>query len=214
MLQTVRELFDKHQIQRVKVGAFDIDCTLRGKYISLDKFWSAAESGTGFCDVIFGWDIGDVLYDNAKVTGWHTGFPDATARIDLSTFRTIPWEPGTAFFLLDFVNVAAIAPRQVLQRVIEKAGEYESYFSAEYEFFFFRETPQSLRQKNYRNLATLSPGSFGYSVLRASENKELVVQLFDQLAGVQYTGRGVSHRDRSRCLRGRHRGGYGACSGG
>ena len=99
MLQTVRELFDKHQIQRVKVGAFDIDCTLRGKYISLDKFWSAAESGTGFCDVIFGWDIGDVLYDNAKVTGWHTGFPDATARIDLSTFRTIPWEPGTAIAL-------------------------------------------------------------------------------------------------------------------
>jgi glutamine synthetase len=182
MLQTVRELFDKHQIQRVKVGAFDIDCTLRGKYLSLDKFWSAAESGTGFCDVIFGWDIGDVLYDNAKVTGWHTGFPDATARIDLNTFRTIPWEPGTAFFLLDFVNVAAIAPRQVLQRAIEKAGEYESYFSAEYEFFFFRETPQSLRQKNYRNLTTLSPGSFGYSVLRASENRELVVQLFDQLA--------------------------------
>jgi glutamine synthetase len=182
MLQTVRELFDKHQIQRVKVGAFDIDCTLRGKYLSLDKFWSAAESGTGFCDVIFGWDIGDVLYDNAKVTGWRTGFPDATARIDSNTFRTIPWEPGTAFFLLDFVNVAAIAPRQVLQRVIEKAGEYESYFSAEYEFFFFRETPQSLRQKNYRNLATLSPGSFGYSVLRASENRDLVLQLFDQLS--------------------------------
>jgi glutamine synthetase len=66
--------------------------------------------------------------------------------------------------------------------VIEKAGEYESYFSAEYEFFFFRETPQSLRQKNYRNLSTLSPGSFGYSVLRASENRDLVLQLFDQLA--------------------------------
>jgi glutamine synthetase len=182
VLQKIRELFDKHQIQRVKIGAFDIDCTLRGKYISLDKFWSAVESVTGFCDVIFGWDIGDVLYDNAKVTGWHTGFPDATARIDLSTFRPIPWEPGTAFFLLDFVNVAAIAPRQVLQRVIEKAGEYEAYFSAEYEFFFFRETPQSLRAKNYRNLTTLSPGSFGYSVLRASENSALALQLFDQLA--------------------------------
>ncbi len=182
MSDKIRELFDKHQIQRVKVGAFDIDCTLRGKYISLDKFWSAAESGTGFCDVIFGWDIGDVLYDNAKVTGWHTGFPDATARIDLNTFRPIPWEPGTAFFLLDFVNVSAIAPRQVLQRVIEKAGEYESYFSAEYEFFFFRETPQSLRAKNYRNLTTLSPGAFGYSVLRASENSQLALQLFDQLA--------------------------------
>ena len=80
MLQNIRELFEKHNIRRVKLGAFDIDCTLRGKYISLDKFWPAAESGSAFCDVIFGWDIGDVLYDNAKVTGWHTGFPDATTR--------------------------------------------------------------------------------------------------------------------------------------
>src|ERR1700730_3973713 len=175
MLQTVRELFDKHQIQRVKLGAFDIDCALRGKYISLDKFWPAAESGAGFCDVIFGWDIGDVLYDNAKVTGWHTGFPDATARIDLNTFRPIPWEPGTAFFLLDFVNVAAIAPRQVLRRFIEQGGESHAYFSAEYEFFFFRQTPQSLREKNYHNLTTLSPGSFGYILLRACENSELAL---------------------------------------
>ncbi len=182
MLQNIRELFEKHHIQRVKLGAFDIDCTLRGKYVSLEKFWSAVESGIGFCDVIFGWDIGDALYDNAKVTGWHTGFPDATARIDPNTFRIIPWEPGTAFFLLDFVNVAAIAPRQVLQRVIDKAREYTAYFSAEYEFFFFRETPQSLREKNYRQLTPLSPGAFGYSILRASENSGLALQLLDQLA--------------------------------
>src|SRR5260221_2878642 len=181
MLQTIQELFEKHRIRRVKVGSLDIDCTVRGKYISLDKFWSAAESGAGFCDVIFGWDIGDVLYDNAKATGWHTGFPDATTRIDLSTFREIPWEQGTAFFLLDFVSAADIAPRQVLQRVIESARAYRACFSAEYEFFFFRETPRSLREKNYRNLAPLSPGSFGYSVLRASEHSELALQLFDQL---------------------------------
>ncbi len=183
LLQGIRELFEQHDIQRVKLGAFDIDCTLRGKYVSLEKFWSAAESGTGFCDVVFGWDIGDALYDNAKATGWHTGFPDATARIDLDTFRPIPWEPGTAFFLLDFVNLAGIAPRQVLRRVIEKAAGYRARFSAEYEFFLFRETPESLRAKNFRNLTTLSPGAFGYSVLRASQNKALALDLFDQLAG-------------------------------
>src|SRR5207249_11159813 len=93
----------------------------------------------------------------------------------------IRWEPGTAFFLLDFVNVAAIAPRRVLQRVIEKASGYRARFSAEYEFFFFRETPQSLREKHFRNLTPLSPGSFGYSVLRASENGELALELFDKL---------------------------------
>src|ERR1700693_722782 len=147
----IQALLDQHNIRRVKLGAFDIDSTLRGKYISTEKFLSAAQSGMSFCDVIFGWDIGDVLYDNVKFTGWHTGYPDANCRIALDTFRLIPWEPGTAFFLLDFVNLAAVAPRQVLQRVIEKAAGYRASFSAEYEFFFFRETPQSLREKNFRN---------------------------------------------------------------
>ena len=79
-LVELRAAFERHGIRRVKVGGFDIDGVLRGKYVSLDKFWSALEGGFGFCDVIFGWDIGDVLYDNAKVTGWHTGYPDTHAR--------------------------------------------------------------------------------------------------------------------------------------
>src|SRR5205823_11313354 len=79
----------------------------------------------------------------------------------------------------------ALAPRQVLQRVIDRARHlgYAPYFSAEYEFFFFRETAQTLREKNFRNLNALSPGMFGYSVLRASANSELVLQLLEQLAG-------------------------------
>jgi len=46
-VESVRKLFDERGIRRVKLGAFDIDATLRGKYISLDKFWSAVESGMG-----------------------------------------------------------------------------------------------------------------------------------------------------------------------
>jgi glutamine synthetase len=180
-------LLEKHNIKRVKLGAFDIDCTLRGKYLSTEKFLSAAQSGLSFCDVIFGWDIGDVLYDNAKFTGWHTGYPDASCRVALDTFRLIPWEPGTAFFLMNFVGrdgePLAIAPRQVLERVVRRAADlgYTPFFSAEYEFFFFRETPESLRAKNFRNLTPLTPGMFGYSILRASGNAELVLEMIDQL---------------------------------
>src|SRR5918911_3878944 len=92
-IEHLREEFRNHGIRKVKLGGFDVDGVLRGKYVSLDKFWSIVESGFGFCDVIFGWDIADVLYDNAKVTGWHTGYPDAHAVIDPSTARLIPWEP-------------------------------------------------------------------------------------------------------------------------
>jgi glutamine synthetase len=186
-VEEFRHHFETGKVQRVKLGAFDYDAVLRGKYISLEKFYSALESGLGFCDVIFGWDIGDVLLDNVKFTGWHTGYPDAVARIDPASFRLIPWEPGTAFFLLDLFDKEgrplSIAPRQVLRTALERAERagYRVSFSAEYEFWLFRETPQSIREKCYRGMTPLSPGSFGYSVLRASENAELVIDLIEHL---------------------------------
>jgi glutamine synthetase len=187
-LDEIYKQFDEHGIRRVKLGAFDMDAVLRGKYISLDKFASAAESGFGFCDVIFGWDIGDVLYDNVTLTGWHTGYPDALAKIDLETFRRIPWEPGTAFFLIDLYKPdgapLAVSPRQLLRSVIQQAEArgFEPHFAAEYEFWLFEETARSLREKGFRNLTPLTPGMFGYSVLRASANCELVTGLMDQLS--------------------------------
>lgn len=182
---------EEQGVKRIKLGVTDIDGVLRGKYISLEKFASAAKSGLGFCDVIFGWDIVDVLYDNAKYTGWHTGYPDAHARIDLETQRLIPWEPGTAFYLMDLLDKEGgplqLSPRQVMRRVLGEAAVagFDVHLAAEYEFWMFSETPHSLREKGYRNLAALSPGMFGYSVLRASQNAPLVLDLMDKLAGYQ-----------------------------
>ncbi|MBI4909808.1 MAG: glutamine synthetase [Acidobacteria bacterium] len=186
-LSDILKRFEEHRIERVKVGVFDIDCILRGKYISMEKFRSAAEGGLGFCDVIFGWDSADVLYDNVKITGWHTGYPDAPAGVDLSSFRLIPWEPGTAFFLLDMQTPTgeplSVAPRQLLQRVVRECEGrgLTPYFAAEYEFWLFQESAESLRDKGFRNLKPLSPGMFGYSVLRASQNAPLVLDLMAQL---------------------------------
>ncbi len=187
-LEAIRRRFEENHIRRVKVAACDTDGLLRGKYISVEKFWSAVESGLGFCDVIFGWDIGDVLYDNVKYTGWHTGYPDAHCRIALESWRLAPWEPGTAFFLLDFRapdgGPLEIAPRQVFERVLARAAErgYTAHFSAEYEFFIFRETAASLREKHFSGLTPLTPGMFGYSVLRASANAELATGMLEALA--------------------------------
>ncbi|MCC6363207.1 MAG: glutamine synthetase [Bryobacterales bacterium] len=190
-LAEVLDKFEENNIERVKLGAVDIDGVLRGKYISLEKFKSAADTGLGFCDVIFGWDISDVLYDNVSITGWHTGYPDAHARIDLSSLRMIPWEPGTAFFLLDLCDhrgePLTVSPRQLLQRVVHLVEErhFRPFAAAEYEFWMFEETPRTLREKGFRNLTPLSAGMFGYSVLRASQNSPLVVDLIEQLKGFQ-----------------------------
>ena len=87
-----RELVESRGAQHVKVGVFDIDGIMRGKYISRDKFLSSLDGGFGFCDVVLGWDCQDQLYDNVKYTGWHTGYPDAPVRILPDTCRELPFE--------------------------------------------------------------------------------------------------------------------------
>jgi glutamine synthetase len=194
--RAVESLLAEHKITRIKVGGFDIDGILRGKYISREKFDSAVEKGLGFCDVIFGWDSSDVLYDNVSVTGWHTGYPDAVARIDLSTFRVIPWEPGTAFFIVDYFDEQsrplAFSPREVLRRVVAKAHEmgFEPEVATEFEFFLFREDSHSIRAKHYRDLTPLSPGMFGYSVVRTGVHSEIAHAFLDSMRdfGIELEG--------------------------
>ncbi len=43
--------------------------------------------------------------------------------------------------------------------------------------FFFNETPESVREKNYRNLKPMAPGWFGYSVIRNSVGADFYRQL-------------------------------------
>ncbi|MFX5785278.1 hypothetical protein ABTE36_22550, partial [Acinetobacter baumannii] len=75
-----------HPGGKVKIAYADIDGILRGKYITTDKFFSALENKTSFCNVIYGWDMNDACYDNTNYTGWHTGYPDSAAAIDLNSF--------------------------------------------------------------------------------------------------------------------------------
>jgi len=165
-----RALIEERGLRHVKVGVFDVDGILRGKYMSKDKFLSALDGGFGFCDVVLGWDANDELYDNVTFTGWHTGYPDAPVRILPATCRELPFEE-TVLFLGEFDGpAAAVGPRATLGRVIEKARTMGLYADAalEFEFFVFDETPDSVREKGYRNLQAMAPGTFGYSVIRNS----------------------------------------------
>lgn len=166
-----KAIVEQRNLSHVKVGVFDIDGILRGKYISRAKFLSALESGYGFCDVVLGWDCQDQLYDNVKFTGWHTGYPDAPVRILVESCRPLPFEDNGLFFLSEFAPPAdQVCPRALLRRVLEraKAMGFEVYAGLEYEVFFFDETAHSVREKNYRNLKPMAPGWFGYSIIRSS----------------------------------------------
>ncbi len=186
---TIKQLIEELEsgnATKVKLAITDIDGVLRGKVVSFDKFKSIAESGFGFCDVVFGWDSSDVAYDNVKVTGWHSGYPDAQASIDLSTLREIPWDDHIPFFLADFrsdENVAEVCPRTLLQKVIDKVSEagFVAYCAQEFEWFNLQDNSDQLHKEGFNKTIPLSNGMFGYSVLRASQNNAFFNDLYDLL---------------------------------
>ena len=189
--------YESEGIKRVKLGFTDIDGVLRGKYISFGKFKAVAAGRAGFCDCVLGWDVDDQLYDNARYTGWHTAFPDATFRIDLTTERRLLDENSIPFFLIEFTNqegeLHPICPRSRLKHVLGIADEmgFCPRLAFEYEFFIFNETAHSAREKNYLNLIPLSPGNFGYSVLRTMTMSDLFNEFMDYCSAHNFSLEGL-----------------------
>jgi glutamine synthetase len=194
-VQELDEWIDREGIRFFKVGIFDIDGVMRGKYINREKLRSAVDKGFGFCDVVLGWDSQDELYafdsqprgargKGIEVSGWHTGYSDAIARLDLASLRRIPLEEDTLLLIGSFQGKHAdVCPRTILTRTLDKARKmgFEVDAAFEYEFFLFNETPESIRAKGYRNLQHFTPGMFGYSVLRNSVHAEFYHDLLDTM---------------------------------
>ena len=118
-----RAIIEERGLHHIKVGVFDNDGILRGKYVNRDKFFSALEKGIGFCDVVLGWDSNDQQYDNVKFTGWHTAYPDAMLRVLPGTCRSLPLEGNMLLFLVEFTGTAEqVCPRATLRRVLQRAA--------------------------------------------------------------------------------------------
>lgn len=180
----ILKILSEKDTQKVKLAITDIDGVLRGKVISIEKFTSIVEKGFGFCDVIFGWDTSDLAYDNAAITGWHTGYPDANAVVDINTFRTVPWENNIPFFLADFCdkdgNDLPVCPRRLLKKIVKQADDegYVPYFSQEFEWFNLID---NTNESKFSDLKSITQGMFGYSILRAAQQSKYFNDLFDLL---------------------------------
>ncbi len=176
-----RAIVEERGLPHVKVGVFDVDGVMRGKYMAREKFFSALEAGGfGFCDVVLGWDSNDQLYDNVQVTGWHSGYGDAWVRLLPESCRDIATEDGMLLFLGEFTGrTEPVCPRSTLRRVVEYGQRLglSATAACEFEFFVFNETPDSVRRKNYRELEHITPGCFGYSMLRSGVHAEFYEEL-------------------------------------
>jgi glutamine synthetase len=181
--------YRERNVRRIKLGLTDMDGVIRGKYVSLEKFASLLTKGGGFCDCILGWDVNDQLYDQGSFTGWHTGLPDAAFRLLTDTERWLEDE-ACPYFIAEFVGEGdsdhPLCPRTRLRLLLDRLAKHGLFLRSgfEYEFFVFDETPHSVREKHYQNLTPLTPGNFGYSVLRTGVESDRFNGLLDYMEGL------------------------------
>ena len=78
-----------------------------------------------------------------------------------------------------------VCPRSLLRRVLDRGARsgLSAQAGFEYEFFVFREDADSVRAKGYRGMQPITPGNFGYSVLRGAANAGMFTGLMDYCAG-------------------------------
>ncbi|KAI9246741.1 hypothetical protein BDA99DRAFT_526821 [Phascolomyces articulosus] len=176
--------------RKVKIAAVDIDGVLRGKIIHKEKFLQVLESGFGLCSVLFGWDIQDIMYTTAvEFGGKDCQYFDLVAKVDLASFRRIPWEENTPFFFVHLIHPITneplyCCPRVFLQSAVdacEQDLQCTAYCGVEYEFYCFKENAESLASKGFANPKPLTVGMFGYSLLRPTQNQEFYYRAFDWL---------------------------------
>jgi glutamine synthetase len=161
--------------------------------VSKKKFLSVLRDGFGFCSVIFGWDMHDRTYfQELSVSNAANGYRDILAKIDISSFRRIPWEldatskKGIPFFLVSFCDPEtqepiAPCPRSLLATIVDKlaAPGWKALAGAEYEFYNFKETAKTLGERKGQGLEHLTPGMFGYSITRPIQNQDFYYGVFD-----------------------------------
>src|SRR5689334_21882635 len=129
--ETKLKKLQKSRASKFKIAITNIDNVLRDKYIHRNKLESTLESDFDFYNVVFSWDANDVCYDNARYTNWHTNYPDALIRLELRSYRKVPWYGRVPFILGDFMDEHGhplhIYPHQLLKKVIARA-ENTSYY--------------------------------------------------------------------------------------
>lgn len=171
-------------IDTIMVGLVDMQGRIVGKRIPAEHFLSdVLGTGMHFCKYLLGTDMEMGTPDGYRMMSWDEGYGDWIARPDLSTLRVIPWLAGTALVLSDVYDhngqLVSISPRQVLQHQIQRARSlgYEPIMATELEFYLWRETFESAREKGYQNLKTYGWYFEDYHFLQSTKSESFYRQV-------------------------------------
>lgn len=165
-----------------------------GKRVTARYFLeNAAGHGSHACAYLLTVDMEMDPVPGYELTSWAQGYNDFLMAPDFSTWRPVPWQPGTAMVICDLYTADGrapieVAPRRVLQRQLERAAAkgFSLKMASELEFYLFRETYESAQKKQWHNLEHHGTYIEDYHMLQGARIEYVVGEIRNQMekAGV------------------------------
>ncbi len=181
-LESLTGLINDGEIETVITAIPDLYGRLMGKRI-VGRFYldEIAQDGMHACDYLFACDMEMEPTPGYAFTSWETGYGDIRALPDYSSLRRAAWLDRTAIVICDAFEEerdepVAVSPRNILRRQVDRAARrgFVPYMGSELEFFLFRETYRSAREKGYAKLELRQQYNEDYHLLSGGMAEDVV----------------------------------------
>ncbi len=189
-LEALHELVLKGDIDTILVAFPDMQGRLMGKRVTGHYFLDHVEhDGIHACAYLLTADVDMEPLPGFRLASWNTGYQDFQAVPDLTTLRPIPWLEKTAMVLCDLVSEEGEpieeSPRRILQRQVERARAmgFLPMVASELEFYLFKDSFDSAREKGYHNLTPFGWYLEDYHILQTTKEEPIVRAIRNGMEG-------------------------------
>ncbi|HEV2360068.1 MAG TPA: glutamine synthetase family protein [Acidimicrobiales bacterium] len=183
-------LIDAGDIDTVVLAITDMQGRLQGKRLDArffrDEVVSHAAEG---CNYLLAVDVDMRTVDGYAMSSWERGYGDFVMRPDMTTWRPLPWHPGSAIVLADVEwedgSPVVPSPRQVLRRQVERCNErgWTALAGTELEFMVFNDSYEQAWSKAYRGLDPVNQYNVDYSIMGTSRIEPLLHRIRTSMSG-------------------------------
>ena len=180
-LKSLRAEMSKAEIDTVIVAFPDVLGRLVGKRFTAEFFLDqVVENGTHGCNYLLAVNMEMDPQEGFSVANWEAGFGDFEMAPDMTTFRSLPWQPGTALVLCDYKHhdgrLVAEAPRSVLRTQLEALAQrgWKSGMASELEFLLFNDTYREAHLANYDSLTPSSEYRIDYHTMQPTRDEAIL----------------------------------------
>ena len=181
-VEALRQGIESGELHTVVTAFPDLYGRLVGKRIHGRFFLDEVlEGGVHVCDYLLASDMEMDPTPGYAFTSWDSGYGDLHVLPDLASLRRVAWQAGTAVVLCDLVHEETgdpipVSPRAILRRQLDRARSmgFESAMASELEFYLFRDSYWTARDKRYRDLATAADYIEDYHVLSGAYVEDVI----------------------------------------